>query len=512
MLDPDSETTATTIALGIGLHSAKDVTNRLTALHKRNIVSKSKRNRRVYWSIENTSSENNIELDLTIRDDSEVKIVDGGEYEHDTHEYTTTTGITANSPTSAKSDEPASIINGHEQNEYFTNLHELLTKNLTATIEHLHQELNFLKEELRFKNREMNDFFVYHSYNNCVPLINKTPPSDQIPSHNITYVTCPSCRSWSTLDSNNRATTSPKTPTEPYVLTTTEIEEVNTPPTRNHETPSYNTIWSPVSSKKCSPSKSPSKSPTMPKSFISENRFAALSIDTDMDTDTDDIEPDTILPSASGSLSQNIVSPPKSPKPSIFVNNHPENVKFTSKSKPVERKKPCIAIVGDSMIKHISSYKVRSIVNNIDCYVRPNLGAEVEDIMDKLRPDIRKRKTDIVVIHVGINDCRSDNYALWGTAFNYELLLDWLESEGVIPIVSLTIFTDNNLINNRARNINKVLVDLCIRKNINYISNANITRNHLYDKGNHLNSSGSDLLCDNICGFLNFIIPYIYPN
>ena len=107
---------------------------------------------------------------------------------------------------------------------------------------------------------------------------------------------------------------------------------------------------------------------------------------------------------------------------------------------PPSSQKPCIAIIGDSMIKNISSYNIRSIVKNIDCYVRPNLGAEVDDMIEKLRPDIKKRQTDVVILHVGVNDCRSKDFDLRETIRRYECLIDFLESEGVIVIVSLNIF------------------------------------------------------------------------
>ena len=83
MLDPDSETFATTIALRIELHSAKDVSNRLTELHKKNIINKYKRGKKVFWSIENVNTNDNIELDLTVRNDTGVSDGDGGENEHD---------------------------------------------------------------------------------------------------------------------------------------------------------------------------------------------------------------------------------------------------------------------------------------------------------------------------------------------------------------------------------------------------------------------------------------------
>ena len=133
-------------------------------------------------------------------------------------------------------------------------------------------------------------------------------------------------------------------------------------------------------------------------------------------------------------------------------------------------------------------------------------------MIDKLRPDIMKRKTDVAFIHVGVNDCRDNDFNLRETMGKYERLIDYLESEEIIVIVSLTIFTDSDILNRKIRNMNREIVNMCTRKNVNYISNANITRNYLYERGSHLNPSGRDLLCDNICTFLNFFVPYVFPN
>ena len=133
-------------------------------------------------------------------------------------------------------------------------------------------------------------------------------------------------------------------------------------------------------------------------------------------------------------------------------------------------------------------------------------------MIEKLRPDIKKRQTDVVILHVGVNDCRSNDFDLRETIRKYECLINFLESEGVIVIVSLNIFSDSDILNRNIRNLNKELVNMCTRKYVNFISNANISRNNLYDRGGHLNPSGRELLCDNIGTFLNFFVPYVFPN
>ena len=73
-------------------------------------------------------------------------------------------------------------------------------------------------------------------------------------------------------------------------------------------------------------------------------------------------------------------------------------------------------------------------------------------MIDKLRPDIMKRKTDVAIIHVGVNDCRDNDFNLRETMGKYEHLIDYLESEEIIVIVSLTIFTDSDMLNCKIRN------------------------------------------------------------
>ena len=66
MLDSNSETTASTIATSVGLKSAKDITNRLNALHKKGIIRKLHRGKKVYWTIaEDVEFENDVNFQNT---------------------------------------------------------------------------------------------------------------------------------------------------------------------------------------------------------------------------------------------------------------------------------------------------------------------------------------------------------------------------------------------------------------------------------------------------------------
>ena len=76
MLDSNTETTATTIASNIGLSSAKDITNRLNALHKKGIIRKLHRGKRVYWTIAESDEQPSV-LQETCTGDDECNSVGG---------------------------------------------------------------------------------------------------------------------------------------------------------------------------------------------------------------------------------------------------------------------------------------------------------------------------------------------------------------------------------------------------------------------------------------------------
>ena len=63
-----------------------------------------------------------------------------------------------------------------------------------------------------------------------------------------------------------------------------------------------------------------------------------------------------------------------------------------------------------------------------------------ETVQEKMSPDIRKHSPDMVVLHVGLNDCRDEDYNHIHSALNeYKILLGHLMSLDIIPIVSFLV-------------------------------------------------------------------------
>ena len=66
--------------------------------------------------------------------------------------------------------------------------------------------------------------------------------------------------------------------------------------------------------------------------------------------------------------------------------------------------KDSVIIVGDSTIKHVSG---RHISRSHTIKVRPNLGASTHDLLDYVKPALRK-KPKALVIHIGTNDIQQE--------------------------------------------------------------------------------------------------------
>ena len=62
----------------------------------------------------------------------------------------------------------------------------------------------------------------------------------------------------------------------------------------------------------------------------------------------------------------------------------------------------------------------------------------------------------------------------------------------------------------RCRDLNAFLRDLCVVHNFIFIDNANISVEHLFTDGVHLTDQGSQILCDNYLLYLNSIFDDIF--
>ena len=82
-------------------------------------------------------------------------------------------------------------------------------------------------------------------------------------------------------------------------------------------------------------------------------------------------------------------------------------------SLPTDKKNKTIYILGDSkgdsMVKHVEGWKLKkSIDKDHNVYVRSFSGAKVKCMKDYVKPCVREKNPDYVILHVGTNELNSE--------------------------------------------------------------------------------------------------------
>ena len=189
--------------------------------------------------------------------------------------------------------------------------------------------------------------------------------------------------------------------------------------------------------------------------------------------------------------------PPDSPPPSNAV---------------PPRKQPLVAVVGDSILKRMSSFELRKRIQSASPIVRPFIGATIEEMRDYIKPVLMK-KPDVVVLHIGTNDLSNPRFEEEASILQrFDNLIQEILECGAIPIVSFVVCTQDLEINERVKNYNKLLFDYCAKNLIIFIKHDNIYFKHTMRDGIHLNMHGSDILWNNIVDMINYAIPLCFGN
>ena len=66
-----------------------------------------------------------------------------------------------------------------------------------------------------------------------------------------------------------------------------------------------------------------------------------------------------------------------------------------------------VVIVGDSIVRNVPSRSLNQSLKGYFSIVKSLLGAKTQDIKDYIKPTIA-RKPDVVILHAGINDLKSN--------------------------------------------------------------------------------------------------------
>lgn len=166
-------------------------------------------------------------------------------------------------------------------------------------------------------------------------------------------------------------------------------------------------------------------------------------------------------------------------------------------------KKRSITIVGDSIIKDIKSHKMRKdIPSGEKLYIKSFSGSTTEEMVDYIKPSLRYNP-DLLIIHVGSNDLRSNKKEEAIAEEIIKLAKNSKSNENEIIISSILPRNDN--LNEKGQKVNVCLNHLCNKNNISFINNDYIiSSKHLNSSGLHLNYNGTAALARNFLRYINY--------
>ena len=154
-----------------------------------------------------------------------------------------------------------------------------------------------------------------------------------------------------------------------------------------------------------------------------------------------------------------------------------------------------ITVIGDSTLKDCKAHKMKhKIAKNEKLYIKAFNGANIEDMVDYAKPTLR-RAPDLIVLHAGTNDLRSQSSAKNIADDIMRLGLQMKSDLNGVMISSILYRADS--LNAKGMEVNQILKAECERYNIVFIDNSNISKNHLNGSGLHLNFKGTVTLANN---------------
>ena len=184
----------------------------------------------------------------------------------------------------------------------------------------------------------------------------------------------------------------------------------------------------------------------------------------------------------------------------INKNKKVKEVSKNDKKNAEQRESKRVEIVGDSILNGIEENGLKKIPQTL-IKVRKHPGATSIDILDHIRPVIR-RKPNHIIIHAGTNDItKGINYLK-----NVKIIAREIQEESPstkVSFSSLMVRTDIENGLEQVVEINARLKNFCMQNELGFIDNSpNIKEESLGKKKLHPNKKGTSLLVRN---FLNYL-------
>ncbi len=173
------------------------------------------------------------------------------------------------------------------------------------------------------------------------------------------------------------------------------------------------------------------------------------------------------------------------------------------RSKLILNLRPNVAIVGDSMLKHINSTQLRrsTQLRSFNTQIKTFPGATVSDMEYYVKP-ILARTPDQLILHVGTNDVRQSTPQEITNAIS--MLGQQIKKE--LPTTNLAISevitrNDDPSLNTKITELSTKLSQVCTNNKWNIITHRNISSEHLNPYGLHRSKQGTAKLAQNFTNY-----------
>ena len=157
-----------------------------------------------------------------------------------------------------------------------------------------------------------------------------------------------------------------------------------------------------------------------------------------------------------------------------------------NKSTTTKQRHSNIAVLGDSMLKHLNPRRIRHGIDH-KVIIKTFPGAGGDEMIHYVRPTLQMNPNH-VILHVGTNDLQSKSPDTLITAISKLGEVITKEGRGIeLTLSEITMSNDDALLADKVNIYNKKLDNLCTEHNWGLIKHNNITKSHLNNYGFHLN-------------------------
>ena len=181
------------------------------------------------------------------------------------------------------------------------------------------------------------------------------------------------------------------------------------------------------------------------------------------------------------------------------ANNLPNSTESRDvKLKTNKRKKVRVEILCDCMLNGIQEKGLNKNAD-INIKIRKYPGASSTDILDHIRPSLRK-EPDQIIIHAGTNDLTSDHNYLNNVKKIVKMVRETCKNTKLC-FSSLICRNDLKDIDEKVKKTNTHLENYCKQQNLDFIDNSNIKKSDLNSRGLHLQERSSNKLAKNFLDY-----------